>query len=400
MRVVYITKKMPYGRDEAFLFAEVEAHLSSGWDIHIVPVQLGPIIHARARGLLGRTTSERLLSLPVLFGAAETLVKAPLRCLSTLTALIKYSGFRLAIRNLAVYPKGLWLARVVRQLGAEHIHAHWIAVPATMAWVASRVSDVPFSITAHRYDIAQGNMIDPKFRHATFVRAIDEGGAAELLQQADVGARSPVLIRMGVEVPVAAVKPPATERLRILVGARLIAKKGHEFLLKAVSLARKSGHEIAVSCYGDGPLKEPLRNLSRELGVEDLITFEQTLSHDLLLGEMGSGRFDVGVLPSITAADGDKEGIPVFLMECMAAGLPVVATKNGGIPELVTDDVGILVEEGGVAGLADALIRLATQPDLRLQLGANARKRIESLYSVRHSAKLLRESILRGGSAN
>lgn len=392
IRLLYVTKWAPYGKDEAFLFDEIESHLEAGLDVYIAPLLWGPLVHERARELLPRTWRSRLGSPDVLRGMVRTLVRHPCRSAAALRQLITGSSLKLLPRNLAAYPKGLWLAGLAEHHGIQHIHAHWIAVPATMAWVASFVSCTPLSITSHRYDIAQRNLLPLKARHATFVRAIDANGAQEIQAAIPVDARRPIVLHMGVSTPsqLAPVRSGAGE-LRIVVGARLVPKKGHEFLIQAIARAGAAGTVVRADLFGDGPLRSDLQRLIEELSLGEQVILRPTLSHCELLAALRSGAYDAAVLPSVTAADGDKEGIPVFLMEAMAAGLPVIATPNGGVAELVaTADQGVIVPERDVDGLTEALVMLSKEASLRERLGRAGHDRVASSFSISATGSKLR----------
>ncbi|MCF8710446.1 glycosyltransferase [Rhizorhapis sp. SPR117] len=332
----------------------------------------------------------------MLTGGLLAFLEKPKRALEILGALFDWSKPKLILRNLSVYPKGLWLSREIARLNVQHVHAHWIAVPATMATIAARMADVSLSITAHRYDIAQGNLVPWKFASSIFVRAIDGRGASELIMQLPAGEpKRPEVIHMGVEevmhpVPI---RPGPLTSPRGLIGARLIALKGHSVLFKAIVHARTKGTELTLDVFGDGPQKGRLRTLAVDLGIENLVNFCGVVSHEELLVHIRSGYYDIALLTSITAAPGDREGIPVFLMEAMAAGLPPIATSNGGIVELIDGKNGLLVPERDEGALADAIIRLAGDEQLRRNLAAQARNKIAGEFSITASAARLRELI-------
>jgi colanic acid/amylovoran biosynthesis glycosyltransferase len=101
-------------------------------------------------------------------------------------------------------------------------------------------------------------------------------------------------------------------------------------------------------------------------------------------------------LPSIVARDGDKKGIPVSLIEAMACGLPVVATDNGGIPELLEGEAGLIVPERDVPALAGAMARLMDDVPLHAAMVVKARARIESEYDIKVIADRLERGFTRG----
>lgn len=392
MKLLYVTREAPYGDNEGFILPEIDSHIQAGWDVYICPLDGRRLIHRIEQSVLDRTLTRRLITPGICAGAIAQFFKSPRLALGTLWKILTCSRAGLLPRNLAAWPKGLWLGRRVRSLGIQHIHVHWIAVPATMGFVAASVAEVPFSITAHRYDIAQGNMIPVKFKEASFVRAIDEGGASELEEQAERNG-SPIVLRMGVDIP-SQPAPLAPEGvLRGIIGARLAEKKGYTYLLEAVALAKQKGVAVHIDAFGDGPLESELQRQAVQDGIGDLITWHGSVGHEILLGRVRSGDYHFAVLPSVTAKDGDKEGIPVFLMEAMAAGLPVVTTPNGGIRELVSPGTGLLVEERNSEAISSAIIRLAQDPAERQAMGRMARQRIITAFSIEARMTELRSLI-------
>lgn len=382
MKIAYLSKEMPFGATEAFILPEVNSHLAAGWDVWLVPLARAEMVHGRH--LLERSLDAPLLSAGIIAGALAEAVRRPVRALGLLARVARAPSAALAVRNLAVFPKGLWLARQLRRQRFDHVHIHWIAAPASMGVVAARMADVPYSITAHRYDIAQANLLDWKARGARFVRAIDTPGATEIAGHLTRDTAPPLVLHMGVNVPAAPapVRSGALDTLRIAVAARLVAKKGHSYLIEALKLAKDRGTTVRLDVFGDGPLKDELSAQAARLGVADQIEWRGVTRHDDLLRTLLSGAFDACVLPSVTAADGDKEGIPVFLIESMGAGLPVVTTANGGIEELAGDGHGIIVPERDATAIADALVRLAHDGDFRAGLAARGRARVMREFEI------------------
>jgi glycosyltransferase involved in cell wall biosynthesis len=138
--------------------------------------------------------------------------------------------------------------------------------------------------------------------------------------------------------------------LALNVGA-LKERKGHEQLLRALALVRDRGVELRLEIVGDGPLRRPLETLARDLGVEDSVSFSGALAKEEVAARMRAANFLV--LPSLW------ENAPVVAVEAMASGLPVLASRVGGIPEMVRDEAGVLVAPGDVTGLAGGLAAMA-----------------------------------------
>jgi glycosyltransferase involved in cell wall biosynthesis len=176
------------------------------------------------------------------------------------------------------------------------------------------------------------------------------------------------------------------------VGA-LREKKGHRELLLAAARVAADGTPVRVVLAGAGPEERPLRALAAERRVS--VEFLGAVRPDAVRAEMT--RAQVFALPCRVAANGDLDGIPVALMEAMAAGVPVVSTRLSGIPELVEDGVsGLLAAPGDDASLADSLRRLLGDAGLRERLAAAGRIRVASLHDVDRTSGRLAELLRRG----
>ena len=176
-KILYVTATLPYGPGESFLIPEVKELLRKGYDLRIVPRSPSfQLIHQDAAGLEAHCLARSLYSWEVLGGALAEICLRPRNAFRALGVLFRGSGWGDLVKNLVVFPKGLWLGRVARAWGADHIHAHWISTPATIGLVASIVSQTPWSCTAHRADIDLDNLLAEKLRQATLVRFISHSG--------------------------------------------------------------------------------------------------------------------------------------------------------------------------------------------------------------------------------
>jgi colanic acid/amylovoran biosynthesis glycosyltransferase len=187
--------------------------------------------------------------------------------------------------------------------------------------------------------------------------------------------------RMGVDIgrypwprePIARDRP-----LRILSVARLVEKKG---IADAVHAVARLAADCEYLVIGDGPMRHELEIAARDLGIAGRVCFLGPLPQDAVIAQLCSA--DIFLAPSVTAKDGDIEGIPVVLMEAMACRLPVVSTRHSAIPELVADGIsGFLVGEHDVDGLADRLARLTENPDLRRRMGVAGREAVAREFAV------------------
>jgi colanic acid/amylovoran biosynthesis glycosyltransferase len=169
--------------------------------------------------------------------------------------------------------------------------------------------------------------------------------------------------------------------LRLVTVGRLVEKKGIEYALRAIRILKDRGVDVEYRVLGDGPRRDRLDRLARELGIGDRVTLQGRHSQEKVRDVLDAS--DVLVAASVTAADGDEEGIPNVLKEAMASGMPVVATRHAGIPELVEDGVsGLLVPERDAVALADALDWLAREPGRWAAMGRAGRAKIELEYDI------------------
>jgi len=176
--------------------------------------------------------------------------------------------------------------------------------------------------------------------------------------------------------------------IRILSVGRLIEKKGHQYSIKALHKIIQQHQNIEYLIIGKGPLKNELESLVEKLKLKNYIKFLGAKTKEEILKFYEKSH--VFLLPSVTASNGDKEGIPVSLMEAMATGIPVISTYHSGIPELITDGVnGFLVPEKNVDLLASKLKYLIEHPESWLNLTKSARKVIEEKYNIKKLNKKL-----------
>jgi colanic acid/amylovoran biosynthesis glycosyltransferase len=168
----------------------------------------------------------------------------------------------------------------------------------------------------------------------------------------------------------------------VLSCGRFVPKKGQARLLEALRRIDRRGRRFRLVLVGDGPLRRNLEQVVSSYGWEHCVTFAGHLPH--IGPELVSQyqKANIFALPS-TTAHGEKEGIPGTLVEAMASGLPIVSTQHAGIPAVIQPDLhGLLVPEGDVEALAEALDRLLTDPDLRARLGRSAAERAVTEFDV------------------
>jgi glycosyltransferase involved in cell wall biosynthesis len=380
LRIIYITAQLPHGAGEAFLLPEIEQLRRTGHEVLLVPRSLkGPVIHGRH--LLNYTRRESLFSPRVLLTAAKGACTSPVRTVAAARLLRGAASARLTAKNLVVFPKALWLATLAVRWTADHLHCHWAGTTATMTMLASKVSGIPWSLSTHRWDVVENNLLASKAASAAFIRFTSEAGL-RLARRSGVGAiHNAVVLHMGVMVP-AEVRRQHPRTPLVLCPGRLVEVKGHRFLIEAWRLLKERGVDGELWLAGDGALRTRLETLAANLGLLGSLRFLGGLPHQQLLKLYADGLVSIVTLASIDLGSGHHEGTPVALIEAMSHGVPAVATRTGGVPELVVPGAGILVPPEDPHGLADALQRLLENQTLREQMGNRARQRILEAYDV------------------
>lgn len=382
MRIVYITEHLPYTHGEAFLLPEITTLQSRGHELMILPVRSpAQVFHEDAEALLQYTHAISLKS-PRLWAGAACEAMAHPAAMRRLLGIAGRSRMRQMQRdNVKTIMKGAYLARWVHRWHAEHIHAHWANYPATMAMAISHLTGVPWSMTAHRYDIVADNLLAEKIAGAGFVRFISDSGMA--LARQTLHAELPsncTRIHMGVELPPLA--SGGGSKPVMLCPASFVPVKGHRYLIEAIALLARDGNLVELWLAGCGELESAIRAQLEELGMGAHVRMLGQLSHAQLLHLYQTQQVAGVVLPSLDLGNCLHEGIPVSLIEAMSYGIPVIGTQTGGIPELLGGGAGLLVPPGDARALASAIRQVCTISDEMGQLGLQGRRRIEEEYAV------------------
>lgn len=171
------------------------------------------------------------------------------------------------------------------------------------------------------------------------------------------------------------------EPVKILTVGRLVEKKGHEYTIKAIAKAITDHKNVIYLIAGDGPLRNKLESLVSELKIKKYIKFLGAVEQDEALRLYQQAH--IFVLHSVTASNGDQEGIPVVLMEAQAVGLPVISSYHSGIPEVIIDGKsGFLVPEKNVNVLAEKIEYLIEHPELWPEMGQSGRVYVKNHYDI------------------
>lgn len=390
-RIGYVLKVYPRF-SETFIVTEILAREAHGDDLSIYALR--PTTDARfhpeiARVKAGVTWISRYPKGADLWARiADGVANADLR-----------ERFAAILPELATLPgdevaQGVELAQAVLADGITHLHAHFATLAGRMAWIASRLTGVPYTLTTHAKDIYHDS-VDPVWLRrlatdADRVIAISRFNDEHLATVLDgTGARVSLQYN-ALELDRFPFRTPAEPRdtLKVAAVGRLVPKKGFADLISAAAKLRDAGTPVDVTIAGDGDLTAELNAQIAAASLQESVRLigprTQSEIRDLIADA------DVFAAPCVPADDGNIDGLPTVVLESMAIGTPVIATAVTGLPEVIVDgDTGVLLQPGDVDGLAAALRAFADGALPAQRMAANARALIEDQFDSRRQAATL-----------
>ena len=319
----------------------------------------------------------------------------PVRYLATLRLALGLRGLgaRSVLWQVFYFGEAAVMWDECRRRGITHIHAHHANVASDVALLAAGLGGPAWSwsFTMHGstefFDVRE-HRLPQKVERALFVRCVSDHGRSQLMSLVGTEHWEKLhVVHCGVDVAEftadADPRQPNTAPEILTVG-RVVPVKGQALLVEALAELAARGIDARLTIVGDGPQLPELRDRARGLGIADRVAFEGAVGQDAVRGYYE--RADVFALPSFA------EGLPVVLIEAMAMGLPVVASRITGIPELVEEGVsGRLVVPGRGDQLVDALAALVSaSDDERRAMGRSGRHRVVAEFAVRDTALELR----------
>ena len=392
MRVAYFVSRFPQ-LSETFVLREINELERVGIEVVLCPLlrQAQPVTHPTAKAWVDRAWYTPFVSPALLRDATALVARDPMRALRAYGYAIRRTSTtpNLLTGTAGIAIKSASLARRLRAAGVQHVHAHFATHPTTAAWLVSQLAGIGYSFTAHAHDIyVHTAMLSDKIRAARFVVTISEYNRRLLEQHGD--AEKIRVIHCGIDVDryefrLRDPEPPIT----VLCVASLQAYKGLEHLVEACRVLRDRGN-VSFRCdiVGGGDLHRPLQHQIDE---------SQLRGYVRLLGPKPEPEVtslfdgaDVFVLPSVVTRSGKMEGLPVVLMEALAAGVPAIASDLSGIPEIIRPGItGLLVPPGDAAAIADAVETVVADPrSARLRAEAG-RRLVEDEFSLAPNVRRL-----------
>lgn len=400
--VAYVMSRFPK-LTETFILEEIVAMRSAGVPIEIYPLlrQSEAIAHRNAIRLAAQAHYLPFVSREILGSQLHYLVRQPRVYLGALAAVLRgtWRSRNHLMGAIAIFPKVVHVGRLMKMRGIRHVHCHFATHPALAGFVIRRMTGIPYSFTAHGSDLhVDRRMLCEKLGEASFAVAISGHNREVMLQECPSAGEKVQVIHCGVDTSFFSPKPAErTETFTVASVGTLHEVKGHRYLVAACRELLDGGIEFKCVIVGDGPDRQMLEALIVKSGLDGRVSLVGALDRDAVRDTVG--RADALVAPSVPTRRGQREGIPVVLMEAMSLGLPVVASDISGIPELVDDRVtGLLVPPRDHHALAEAIASLARDPARRRELGHAGRQKILREFDARVNAATLARHFAQGQS--
>ena len=395
MRIAYVLKKFPR-LSETFILNEILELERQGVEVTVFS------LHKPDDGLFHGSLAQ--LARPVVYLPVRKGADVARRLTSSLGFLAErreelWSAFEELLRferpNVwQVIAWGLEVAARARELGIDHMHAHFATVASHVARFAHAAGGTPFSFTCHAKDIYRSTVDRDLFRWlaegAKSVVTVCDANRRFIDRELLAGNSSADVRVIYNGVDTASFSPEArneSERPLILGIGRLVEKKGFEDLIAATALLEERGVDFECMIVGTGDEREALEAQLAANGTSRTKLLGSRTQEDVraLLG-----RSAVLAAPCVTGADGNRDALPTVLLEAIASGVPCISTRVSGIPEILDEGAaGLLVDEHDPEGLAAALEQTLADSDLRAKLARAGRSRAEELFDLRRNVAKL-----------
>ncbi|MGH1577964.1 glycosyltransferase [Planktotalea sp.] len=392
--IAYLTGEYPRATD-TFIQREVAGLRSLGLDIQTCSIRrTDPSHHVGAEQREEAARTFHVLEaaknpIRLLSAHARIFAQNPRRYFGALRKAwaTRAPGFKAGLYQLIYFAEAGMLARHMQARGITHLHNHIATASCTVAMLASALSGIPFSFTLHGPDIffePHRWRLDEKIASARFVACISHFCRAQAMNfSSSENWEKLHIVHCGIEPDRYTPKPRKRAKQLLFVG-RLAGVKGVPVLLDALSTLREAHPDLNVTFIGDGPERAALEERAQELGLGRITKFVGYKSQSEVAEALMNS--DLFVLPSFA------EGVPVVLMEAMAAEVPVITTHVAGVPELISDgQEGILVHPGDSNSLSHAIERVLNDVDLAESMGKAGRAKVSASFNIAHEAAWLAE---------
>ncbi len=397
----YILRKFPV-LSETFILNEILALEARGIPVHIF--SLAPPRDSRFHEDLPKLKAS-VSYIPDIFDLKALLrynIRAAKRCPQGYFGALFFALTRGKPTLLWRFLQSGYVADKARRLRLHHLHAHFATRATSVACLASKITGIPYSFTAHAMDIykvqVNPKVLAKKIEKARFVVTVSDFNKTYLERLAKDGVGKTVRIYNGIDL--ARFVPngiPPRSPFTILCVARLVEKKGLPVVIEACRHLRDRGVVFQCWIVGKGRQQPQLDELIKRWKLHDHVHLLGPLTQLEVLERYRSAH--LYVLPCIVGSDGNRDGLPVSIVEALACGLPVVTTPVTGIPEVVRDQHnGLLVPVGAPQALGDAIELVIRDSRLYERLQGNARASVASTFDILQTAAALQRLFEEGSS--
>jgi glycosyltransferase involved in cell wall biosynthesis len=394
MTIGYILWEFPV-LSETFILREIEGLLQLGIPLHIYafrrPLAESVVLH-EPHILMEQTTY--FTAAAALPAHAYWLKHAPSAYLHGCAVMMQtHLGSARSLRHgMQMWIRSGAFARHAALHGIRHFHAHFGNLPTSAALGMAALLGTSFSFSVHGHDIhVPDQSLLAKAAQARFVLTCNEHGRNTMLARAPELAERILLHHHGIPLECAhqSFRPLSRPPLILAVG-RLVAKKGFSVLLNACALLKAHGVTFRAVIIGEGPERNALTTQIQELELQHCVE---------LLGAQPTTEVwswypqaSVFVLPSQISPDGDQDGLPNVILEALACSCSVVATRAGGISEVVSDgNTGLLTPPKDPEALMHAIQWILSNPDQARLLGQRGQALVQRQFDLRASSQRLAE---------
>ena len=411
MKLIYFIPVFPK-ISETFIAREV-VELSKKKDIKLTIITWGREELEIPVALRGNVIKYEPNYTRALLANIEFLFKHPYRYFKTLFFFIfaNHESFKGFIHDLLSFFKSVAVSKFVERLNPDHIHTHFLTWTSSFVMAIGTMLNTPYSLTTHAFDLyvkssnditAFATMKKRKMKQAKFVVTVTDFNKQYIMRRFDIKSEKVKVIRIGVDENTFEgfdLRYPTDSKLRILQVGRFIFKKGHEYTIEACKKLNEKNIDFECNLVGvigsdnDRMYFEMLERRINKYGLRDKVFLNLSLPFSKVK------RFYVEahvlVVPSVTAENGDIEGLPTVIIEAYLAGRPVIATYHSGIPEIVKDrENGFLVQEKDVSGITKALIEINNNRDMAYKFALKGKETVLSTFNIEKNVETLAKLFL------
>jgi glycosyltransferase involved in cell wall biosynthesis len=396
--LIYIIGTYP-GLTTTFIDREIRALQQQGVQVRVMSIRKPHTMLSSDQNELQKITDYLIPASWLGFITAHFhfAIQKPSTYFATLLELVKspHPNFTSRIKTILHFAEGVYAAKLISKNTYDHIHAHFVDRASTVALTASRLLNIPYSVTAHANDIYINPILLPlKLSQASFVATCTDYNRQHLQEIVHLNGKLHCLYHgLDLETYVPTIDHSLDIIPTITSVGQLKEKKGFQYLLQACQILKSRDYIFNCQIIGEGNLRQELEQQIHELSLEKFVTLRGALPHESVIQEYQHST--LFVLPCITGSDGDRDGIPNVILEAMAMQLPVISTQHSGIPEVIKSGInGLLIPPADVQALADAIASLINDPFLRDRLGRFGRRTVTERFNSIHNTKRLLDEMV------